>query len=583
MKKNYAIIGFILLSTTWTTLAMNPQPSNTVTQLTQIADEFEKSYFNRFPEIGLMLGKSGVDTDRFMDHSMKGILAWEKTEDDFIRQLEALNENDLIGTPQHLTYQMLKEKLIANKEVRLCKECMWNVNPRMGWHILLSMISDKQPIGSAAHRQAALKRWKTFDTVVNDEINNLKLGLKEGYTAPQPAVEGVIKQLKILLALPIEKSPYFDFARLDNDPHFKNQVKQLIEENINPSLKKYLQFLETQYLPKARREIGLSAIPQGEKCYQAQIRRNTTLNASPESIYEFGLQHMQELQKEVSAIGEKEFGIQGMTEIFRLAKAKTKNVFRTEQDILEYNQAALLRAKNTLPNWFAIFPKAESILKPYPIHQAKTGASGEYHPPSEDGSRPGIFYINTYEPENKNRMDLEATLFHELIPGHHFQVSLAMEDKSQHHLNQYLWNAGYGEGWALYVERLADEMGLYQDNMSRLGMLSNEALRTARLVIDPGIHLKHWTRQQAIDYLKQYTTFEDHIIESEIDRYIMIPGQATAYMLGKREIESLRSLAENKLQEKFNVKEFHTQVLKNGSVTLPMLREQIEKWLLSSV
>lgn len=548
-------------------------------RLNQIADAYEKAYFERHPEMGLHWGKSGVDLDRFMDHSMNAYIQWQKKEDNFFLRLKKINVSELKDTPQYQTYCLLKERLESNRAIRICKSELWNVNPLWGWHNILSMIADKQPIGTAEYRQYALKRWKNFDRVVQDEINNLKLGIKEGYTAPKPAVKAVLNQLKIIVNLPTEESPYFDFAKRDSDPVFKKQIADVVETIINPALKNYIYYLENEYLPLARTQIGVSALPNGMQCYMAKIRENTTLSLSPQVIYDYGVEQREKLSSEISEIGLKEFGIKDPVEIFRLANERTKYSFRSEQDILEFNQAALSRMKAEIHYWFSMLPKTKEILKPYPLHRAKTGAGGEYDRPNEDGSRPGIFYINTYDPKNKNKIGLESILFHELIPGHHFQISLAMENRSRHHLDQYLWNDGFEEGWALYSERLADEMGLYESNMSRIGMLSNESFRTARLVIDPGIHVMQWTREQAITYLKKHTILEEHIIEGEIDRYIMLPAQATSYMLGKREIDSLRQTVEAKLGDKFDIKEYHYQILKNGSVTLPMLRENIEQWL----
>ncbi len=571
MIKSKALLFFLFIP-----FAGIATPQETVTQ---IADAYEKAYFARYPEEGLHLGRQGVDLDRFMDRSKKAHQEWKKTEDDFLRALQQIKPIELKGTPQYQTYRLLKERLESNQAIRVCKDELWNVNPLWGWHIMLGMIADKQPIGTAQYRQDALKRWKSFDQVINDEIKNLERGVREGYTAPKPVVKTVLKQLKMIVSTPVEKSPYFDFAKRDDDPSFKKQTKEIIERIINPALRRYIAYLENDYLPVAREQIGVLALPNGEQCYQAKIQENTTMKISPQAIYDYGLQHGEKLSLEIAEIGEQAFGVKSVAEVFRLAKERPKQAFRTEQDIIIYNQEALARVNAEVPKWFSDIPKAEAIIKPYPLHRAKTGAAGEYDRPSEDGKRPGVFYINTYEPHNKNRISQRSILFHELIPGHHFQIALAMENKAKHHLDQYLWNNGYEEGWALYAERLADEMGLYEDNMSRLGMLSNESLRTARLVVDPGIHVMNWTREQAIAYLKQHTMLEDHIIEAEIDRYIMLPGQATSYMVGKREIDTLRQIAKMKLGDKFDIKKFHHQVLKNGSVTLPMLRESISEWL----
>lgn len=548
-------------------------------QFADLANDYEKSLFDYSPEIGLFWGKTNVAQDRFMDASIEAYNQWLLKEDDFLLALYRIDEKALQGSPQYPTYLLLKETLEAKKASRICREELWDINPSFGWHNKMAIVAEKQPVGTAEYCQFALTRWQTFDKVVDNQINNLKLGLSLGYTAPKPAVARVLAQLKIVLNSPVEASPYFDFARRDGDEAFKTQVTHLIKTVINPAIKKYVDYLENDYLPKARNEIGVMALPAGPECYQAKIKQETTLSLTPGEIHELGLQAIQKLSKEVAEIGLKKYGTDDMTLIFQRAKKESENYFSTEQDILDYNFAALERAKAKVSNWFDIMPKTEGTLRPYPAHRAKTGASGEYHPPNEDGTEPGVFYINTYEPEKRSRIDQEATLFHELIPGHHFQLALLYENKAIPTLNRYLFNAGFGEGWALYVERLADEMELYQDDISRLGMLSNETLRAARLVVDTGIHAFHWSREKAVDYLKQNTALSENIIEGEVDRYIMMPGQATAYMLGKYEIESLRQLAKEQLENRFDIRQFHNQVLKNGVVSLPILRAQIENWL----
>ncbi|MGE3318888.1 MAG: DUF885 family protein [Candidatus Berkiella sp.] len=550
-------------------------------QVFELASAYEKAYFKQFPELGMYWGRTDISQDKFTDHSLAALKEWQAIEDDYLKRLNKISANQLQASAL-ISYQLLKESLENRQAIRLCHDELWNVNPLWGWHNMLAAVAEKQPVGTEQDRNNALKRWQTVNLIVDEEIHNLHLGLEQGYVAPKPAVERVINQLAIILDTPVEKSPYYEFAARSADETFKKQMAKIVTTQINPALSRYCDFLKKEYLPKARATIAVSALPGKLACYEAKLKQETTLSIAPKEIYDFGLTHMEQLKKEVAEIGQREFGQTDMATVFRLAKIDPKNAFKNEADILAYNEEALARAYGKAPSWFDLVPKAKGTLKPYPLHRAKTGAAGEYHPPSDDGARPGIFYINTYEPEKKNRLDQEATLFHELIPGHHFQVSLAIEDKSQHSLNKYLWNSGFGEGWALYTERLADEMGLYRDDISRLGMLSNEALRTARLVVDPGIHAMNWTREQAIEYLQKHTALENHIIEAEVDRYIMLPGQATSYMLGKREIETLRAKAKNQLGERFDIREYHNQVLKQGAVTLPMLRAQIDTWLENS-
>jgi uncharacterized protein (DUF885 family) len=553
--------------------------ANMPTEFSRLATDYENELFNYSPELGLFWGRHDVAHDRFMDYSVEATQHWQNREDGFLDALNQIDEKTLQGTLDYYTYLLLKETLENNKESRICKEELWDINPAWGWHNKMTIIAEKQPVGTAEYRELALKRWRTFNTVVESQIINLKTGLKLGYTAPKPAIKGVLTQLKILVDSKIEESPFFDFARRDNDKAFKTEVAHLIKTIINPSLKKYVDYLENEYFPLARNEIGVSALPSGSQCYQAKIKQETTLALTAKEIHEIGLRAIQKLSEEIAEIGSKKYGTKDIKVIFSKAKNDSINYFSSEQDILNYNLSALARVKLIVSNWFEEMPKSDGIIKSYPLHRAKTGASGEYHPPSEDGKEPGIFFINTYEPEKRNRIDMEATLFHELIPGHHFQVALNYENKSLLPLNKYLWNAGYGEGWALYVERLADEMGLYKDDISRLGMLSNESLRAARLVVDTGIHAMHWSRDQAIEYLAKYTALDEAIIEGEIDRYIMLPGQATSYMLGKFEIEQLRHLATERLGKLFDIRQFHNQILNNGVVSLPLLRTIIDSWI----
>lgn len=548
-------------------------------QLAALATEYETAYFERFPEAGLFWGKQDIPLDRFTDNALSAIRDWEKIEDRFLLKLNKIDEKTLADSSEHITYKLLKQSLESNKACRNCKDELWNLDPLFGWHIKIGLTAEKQPLGTAEYRQAALSRYSTIPNIVKNEIHNLSMGIEQGYTTPQPVVQRVINQISIMLEYPIKENPVFVLAKSDTDNEFVKQVSSLIEQIINPALQQFCDFLQDQYLPQARQNIGLSEMPNGHACYEAKIMKETTLPMAAEEIFAFGQTCMEHIKLEIQTIGQQKFGTDNIVEIFKKINIEPEYLFDSEQAMLDYNLAALSRVKNNMEDWFDYMPRADCTIKPYPTHRAKTGALGEYHPPSNDGSRPGIYYINTYQPEKRSRADQEATLFHELIPGHHYQVALAQEDDSHHSLDKYLWNCGFGEGWALYTERLANEMGLYTDEISLLGMLSNEALRAARLVVDPGIHHMGWTRKQAVDYLKAHTAFDENILESEVDRYIMLPGQATSYMLGQKEIFQLRDYATKALGDKFDIRDFHHQVLKECAITLPMLRNNILDWV----
>jgi uncharacterized protein (DUF885 family) len=247
--------------------------------------------------------------------------------------------------------------------------------------------------------------------------------------------------------------------------------------------------------------------------------------------------------------------------------------------MVDLANGAIARAKAAMPRAFGILPKSDVVVEPYPEFQEASAPGGEYINPSDDGTRPGIYRINTYQPEKQSRVGLESTAFHETIPGHHLQIAIAQERPGAHPVTRFLFNSGYVEGWALYSERLADEMGLFSSDLDRMGLLSNEALRAARLVVDPGMHALGWSRQQAIDYMLRHTAESPESAAREIDRYIVLPGQATAYMTGSLEFFRLREKAKAELGARFDLREFHDRVLEDGSLTLPMLREKAERWI----
>jgi uncharacterized protein (DUF885 family) len=247
--------------------------------------------------------------------------------------------------------------------------------------------------------------------------------------------------------------------------------------------------------------------------------------------------------------------------------------------MVDYARAALARAHAMLPQWFGRVPRAEVVVEPYPAFQEKTAPLGEAQAAAADGSSPGKYLINTYQAEQQSKAGLEATAFHEAYPGHHTQFTIAQERTDLHAISRYFFLSGYGEGWALYTERLADEMGLYGSDLDRLGMLSNEAWRAARLVVDSGIHGLGWSRQQALDYMDAHNTNSHELNAAEVDRYIAVPGQATSYMLGALEIRRLREQAEAALGDRFDIRAFHDLVLEDGAIPLDQLGGKVERWV----
>jgi uncharacterized protein (DUF885 family) len=287
---------------------------------------------------------------------------------------------------------------------------------------------------------------------------------------------------------------------------------------------------------------------------------------------------MEKIATEMKAIGRRSFRVEDPAALLKLVTTDPQYRFKNRDDLIKTAESAVARAKAALPNWFGILPNAPVIVEPYPAFLEKTAPGGQAIPPTADG-KPGKYLINAYNATAQSRAGLESTAFHEAYPGHHLQGAIALERENLHPISRYFFLSGYGEGWALYAERLADEMGLFSSDVDRLGLLSNEALRAARLVVDSGMHALGWTRQQAIDYVLAHTTETKASAEAEVDRYIAVPGQATAYMIGNLEIRRLRDEAKQKLGPRFDIKEFHDIVLEDGAMPLWVLREKIERWI----
>jgi len=278
------------------------------------------------------------------------------------------------------------------------------------------------------------------------------------------------------------------------------------------------------------------------------------------------------------AIARESFGTDDLGALFEELRSNPEYTFETEQELLDYINAAVERGRVAVPEWFGTVPDAELIVEPAPAYEKDSGG-GFYSSGTADGSRPGIYKVGTYNPQGVSRAGQESTAFHESWPGHHMQGSIAFLNEDLHPIMSYMFISGSGEGWALYTERLADEMGLYSSDVARMGMLSNEAYRAARLVVDPGIHVLGWTREQAMNYMLENTA-EGYVgVASEVDRYAAVPGQATSYLLGSLEIQRLRANAEKILGDRFDIREFHDRILVNGSVALPMLTAEIDAWI----
>ena len=548
-----------------------PHPS----AIEQQADEYLEAMMEEDALMGTYYSIEGSRHDRLPDNSLAGLAAWQQKEDAWLSALEGIPAPTEIGSRDWVTYGLLKEQLQSSVGTRLCRDELWAASTTTSWHTWIPFVFDIQPLESPDLRAQALTRFAAMDTYIDNEIDNLREGLRLGYSAPRVTVEAVPSQVRSLIG---PDSIFLGPAQRSDDAAFSEAATQIYNEEIAPALNRFADFIENEYLAEAREVLAVSGNPNGEACYPALVRGFVTVGVPAEEIHAVGLEQVAKIREEIQVTLDEHFGGGDVSEFLRRVNEDPAFTFDTEEAVLKYSTDALDAVKAAMPRAFGLLPKADVLVKPYPEF-AESG-SGEYHSSSEDGTRPGIFYIAVADPTGRSISNQLATLHHETFPGHHLQGAIALElGDQQHPLARYLWNSGYGEGWALYSERLADELGLYPTPLDRIGLYSDQIARASRLVMDSGLHTLGWTRQQTVDYMMANSGWAPVDIQNEIDRYISWPAQATSYMLGMIEIRRLRTLAEETLGDNFDLRGFHDRVVGMGSITLPMLEESIEVWI----
>lgn len=545
-----------------------------------LADAYYRAYLEARPLSAFHNGITEVALDRLDENEPAARRRWEAHEDAWLARLREIPPTALGRSPERITYAVLRTALEAAIARRACRDQLWNVTQQGGVQQAPAVIAAIQPVGTAERRARALVRFRAFAPYLEVEVDNLRQGVRQGYTAPRIAVEQVIEQLDGLLATGPERSPVLRLAERDAAAGFRDSVTAVVRESLHPALARYRDFLRREYLPRARVETAVTAMPNGAQCYRARLEGYITLPLEPEAVHRMGLEQMARIEAEARPLALRLFGTDDMPAVYRQLREDPALRFASRQEVVDTANAVLERARAALPHWFGRLPRARMIVDPCLPYEEMSGCPNSYSAPALDGSRPGHWRINT-SPERASRVDLESIAFHEGYPGHHLDRSLAQERPDAHPVTRILGNSGFSEGWGLYAEQLADEMGLYSGDLAQLGRLSSAAFRAARLVVDPGLHALGWSREQAIEYLLAHSVKSPESARSEVDRYIVNPGQATAYMIGQLEITRLRAEAERRVGTAFDVREFHDRVLGNGRVPLPFLREEMEGWIRS--
>ncbi len=544
-----------------------------------IADALVDDALAQRPAAVARLRPPGARHDALPDDSLAAQAAREARESAWLAELAAIDAAALGEPAARLAHGLARAWLEAREKQRVCRSELWDVS-QVGpaWQVDFADAALAQPVETPELRAQALARWAQLPRHVGDQIAALREGVARGYSAPRLVVDHVVAQLDLLAAAPVEGLPFASPALRSDDVAFRAEFLALVERAVRPELRRYRRFLAEEYAPYARATIAASDSPGGRACYEAALLFNTTLPISPEEVHARGLAALATVETEMAAISARSFGGRPVRDVLQTLRSDPAYAYRDEAQLLAVAQAAMDRAWSALPRAFAELPRARAVLEPIPAFQARTAAA-HYLQAALDGSAPATYRVRTFEAQRQSWATGESVAFHEVVPGHHLQIALANEREDLPRIARLLFRPGFTEGWALYAEGVADELGLYSSDADRLGMLNARAWRAVRMVVDTGMHALGWSRERALTFLLAHTALPEAQAAQEIDRYIARPAQATAYLLGAEEIAALRAEAERRLGARFDVREFHGVVLGSGSTTLPLLRERVELWL----
>ncbi len=551
-----------------------------------MAGEYWGAQLANQPVFATQLGDRRHD-DRLADLSPEGLSRIEAQYVAFLARAREIPEDDLTGADR-VTRTALVVDLEGEIDYLRCHLEEWRVDPLSGPQVGYMNIESFQPIRTPEEGRAMAKRWREMGPQLDVSVANLQRGLASGKVAVRAAVEKVLDELRDLAAKPDEEGPLLRPLQVPHDDwregdrqEFHEALRRAVRESVRPGFQRYQAGLETEILPRARSDerAGIIHIPGGREAYARLIRVYTSLDLAPEAIHETGLREVARINGEMEALGEKVFGIPDRMKIVEKLRTDPALYFTTRDEVAAKAESALARAKAAIPKWFGRLPKADCEVVRMGEHEEKHSTIAYYRQPAADGSRPGRYYINTYAPATRPRYEAEALAYHESIPGHHLQLAIAQELQGIPEFRKHGGVTAFIEGWGLYTERLSDEMGLYSSDLDRIGMLSYDAWRACRLVVDTGMHAKGWTRDRAIEFMVGNTALAKNNIENEVDRYITWPAQALAYKTGQLEIVRLREEARRELGSAFDIRRFHDAVLENGAVSLGILRGTIGQYI----
>ena len=554
-------------------------------QLLQLSDDFFQNSLASSPTSAIMRGYKEY-FDQIEDLSEETFNKEEQQVNKFISRLEKIDLNTL-SHREKITHGMLEFALSSNKDALLDKN--WEFGAGVsGFTGYLIDYNQRLFIPDVESADLLLKRLELYDRLFTQIAQVQKEGLLNNRVATKRNLLRTIDQLENYLNTPLEKDTLLlvnfstDVGELEIS-NWKEKAKKIIETNVRPAVLTYLDQLKEEHLPKGRTDekSGILWIEGGEETYLRALRRYTGhKNTTVKEVHNIGISEIERLKTEFFEIGKNVFSDANSPEEV-IYKMQTEPAMRYEskEQMLKIAEDTIERSYKPLNKWFTVFPKSPCKVLPAPPESEQHAPPAYYVAPLPDGSRDGTYFLNTYKPETKSIFEAESVAFHEAIPGHHLDRTIAVELQDVPDFQRYVASTAFVEGWGLYAEQLANEMGLYSNDVQQLGRLGNDAWRGCRLVLDTGLHGMGWSRDKAIEFFRANSPIEEINSEIETDRYIAWPGQACSYKMGQLKIEELRKKAENELGDKFDIRYFHDEVLCDGGITLPILENKINSFI----
>jgi uncharacterized protein (DUF885 family) len=552
-------------------------------QLTALLDEQWQYVLRRSPEFASILGDRRYN-DRWSDPSTEAVVADLAEAKKFLARFEAI---DTTGFPEQevlnqvLTVRRLRERLDNAR----FENWLMPIDQFSGAHIQAASLVPLLPFATVKDYDDYIVRLNKAPFVFDQLIALMKEGLAKQLVPPRGLLEQCVGQAQKLgkgalkdspFATPLQKFPA-DIPKAEQD-RIRTAITAAIRDKVQPAYMTLTAFLRDEYVPHGRKEVGLWALPDGDARYAAQVKRTTTTDLTPDQIHEVGLGEVARIEGEQAAIGKK-LGFSDFAAFKRHVRSNPKLHPRSREDILARYRTYTDQMYGKLSELFGRLPQQKMVIEKVEAFREKEASGAQYDQGTKDGLRPGRVLVNTYEPTKRLTIDMESTAYHEGVPGHHMQIAIQQELGELPPFRQQAGYVAFQEGWALYSERLGKEVGFYQDPYNDYGRLQDEMLRAIRLVVDTGLHAKHWTRAQVVQFFHDHSTIDEPSVQSETDRYIAVPAQALGYKIGQLTILRLRDRAQSALGTAFDIRGFHDEVLGAGALPLDVLERRIDAWI----